>query len=383
MRQVRWASWMAGAAAAALALCGAGPAGADVVSDQAAAIVYWPDVVVEQIEGQGYDTVIQLSNTSAEAVNVHCFYENANAHCTNTGEVCFDGSDCCDGPAPGCGLCAPGWNEIDFRARLTPRQPLGWRATEGLSEFPLSGRPGQGTTGPDGSSNANSHIPPVPENPFFGALKCIAVDSTGVPVDRNVLKGETTLVFYLPGVPVPQGTTEVIAVAKSNALGIQAIPGAVNDDKTLVLGGPDAEYNGCPQNLVLDHFFDGAVNPVGGGNIFTRLVLVPCTEDLLRQVPGSAVVQYLVFNEFEQRFSTSRPMTCKQDLDLSEIDTTQGERSIFSAPVAGTLTGQTRLTAIGSGLLGIATEFHAFPGLAEFNIHVQGDRPAADTIILP
>ena len=34
-----------------------------------------------------FDTVIQLSNTSTDPVYVHCFYENANSHCTNTGEV--------------------------------------------------------------------------------------------------------------------------------------------------------------------------------------------------------------------------------------------------------------------------------------------------------
>ncbi|MFN8640745.1 MAG: hypothetical protein U0802_03460 [Candidatus Binatia bacterium] len=29
--------------------------------------------------------------------------------------------------------------------------------------------------------------------------------------------------------------------------------GAVNDDNVLVLGGPDAEYNGCPNFLILNH----------------------------------------------------------------------------------------------------------------------------------
>jgi hypothetical protein len=95
------------------------------------------------------------------------------------------------------------------------------------------------------------------------------------------------------------------------------------------------------------------------------------------------VVQYLVFNEFEQRFSTSRSVTCKQDLDLSEIDTTQPSRSIFSVAVAGTLTGQTRLNPIGSGLLAVATEFHGSIGIDSFNVHIQGDRSAPDTITIP
>ena len=82
----------------------------------------------------------------------------------------------------------------------------------------------------------------------------------------------------------------------------------------------------------------------------------PRPAELLRQVPGSAVVQYLVFNEFEQRFSTSRSVECLQYLPLSQIDTTQPNRSIFSAGVSGTLAGQSRLQPIGDGLVGVAIE---------------------------
>jgi hypothetical protein len=359
-----------------------------------------------------FDTVIQLSNTSTDPVFVHCFYENANSHCTNTGEVCFDGTDCCDSTT-GCGFCTPGWNETDFHVQITPRQPLGWRAGEGMSgfdptppnyfgTFPIDGVHNFGLDGT--SSNAGSRIPPVPENPFTGALRCIAVDQDDVPVDSNVLKGEespTAFVRTLDDAPLSDGLRSAITVAKGNAIGIQAIPGAVNDDNTLVLGGADAEYNGCPNFLILDHFFDGAENPVlpetpwvpdqpvivNFGAILTGLVLVPCSQNYQRQIPGSAVVQYLVYNEFEQRFSTSRPMTCYQDILLSNIDTTQNERSIFSAGIAGTLTGQTRINGIGSGLLGVAFEEHFggsfFAAIAEFNLHYQGDRTDSDLIILP
>ena len=113
------------------------------------------------------------------------------------------------------------------------------------------------------------------------------------------------------------------------------------------------------------------------------MILVPCTQDLLRQVPGSAVVQYLVYNEFEQRFSTSRSTTCKQTTILSLIDTTQPIRSIFSVGVAGTLTGQIRMNPIGSGLLGMAREAHLTLGFDEFNLHMQGERIEPDVITLP
>jgi len=363
MRQVRWMSWLSAVAMVAV-LGGAGSASADVASDRAAAIVQFP--LIESTLGAS-DTVIQLSNTSPDPVDVHCFYENANSHCTNDGSVCTTASECCKGQV--CGVCQPGWNETDFRIRLTPRQPLGWVVSSGLSTFPIDGLV---RTGVGGSSNAGSRIPAVPEDPFIGMLKCIVTDDTGTPIDWNVLKGEATLsAFTRPD------------VAKYNAVGIQAIAGAVNDDRELILGGPDAEYNGCPNVLVLNHFFDGVTDPVAGGTVSTDLVLTPCTQDLLRQIGGKTVVQYLVYNEFEQRFSTSRTVDCQQDLPLSKIDTPDPTRSIFSAGVSGTVTGQTRLSAIDQGVIGVALETHSNAGSAAFNIHFQGDRPEADTITLP
>ncbi len=418
MRQVRWASWLVGLAMA-LAVCGVRPAAADVRSDQAAAILEWPSVVFFDLDslfqvgilsmnggGSEINTVIQLSNTSAEPVFVTCFYENANAHCTNTGEVCIVAEQCCDSEF-GCGVCLPGWNETDFHVQITPRQPLGWLASDGVSGFdftPLKrfgefAIDGVNNFGIGGSSNAASRIPPVPEEPFIGSLRCIAVDADGIPVDRNVLKGESTLTLLVEEFDDDATTAgngpdfeSVISVAKHNAIGIQAIEGAVNDDNVLVLGGPEPEYNGCPNYLILNHFFDGAENPAtdDGSFIVSLLTLVPCTQNYLRQIPGATVVQYLVYNEFEQRFSTSRPFQCKQLILLSNIDTTQNERSIFSAGVAGTLTGQTRMNPLGSGVLGVLTEVHIpnnfeepIVPLAEVNIHFQGDREDPDLIVLP
>lgn len=389
MRQVRWASWMA-AAAVALAVGGARPVAADMTSDRAAAILTWPTVIYAEESVLGVlpfsiNTIIQLSNTSTTApVNVHCFYENANPHCTNTGEVCYDASECCV-PGAGCGICLPGWNETDFHIRITPRQPLGWLASDGAAGFSTFAPKafgkfainGVSNFGIAGSSNAGSRIPPVPEEPFIGALRCIVVDEDGIPSDRNVIKGEATI-------QVNEG--DFITVGKHNAIGLQAIEGAVNDDKVLVIGGPEPEYNGCPNVVILNHFFDGAEDPVtnDGAPIVTLLDLVPCSEDYLRQQPGGAVVQYLVYNEFEQRFSTSRPFQCKQLSLISNIDTTQNERSIFSAGVSGTLTGQSRLTsAIGSGIMAVAHEIHLSSGLADFNVHFQGDRATPDFIVLP
>jgi hypothetical protein len=244
-----------------------------------------------------------------------------------------------------------------------------------FGKFPING---VDNVGIGGSSNAGSRIPPVAEDPFLGSLRCIAVDEDGIPVDRNVLKGEATLV-------IEDDDADYLTVGKHNAIGLLALEGQVNDDNTLVIGGPEAEYNGCPNYLILNHFFDGVDDPVTEGfdPIYTILELVPCSDDYLRQEPGGAVVQYLVYNEFEQRFSTSRPMQCKQFGLISNIETTQNERSIFSAGISGTVTGQTRMNPIGNGLMAVAHELHSSSGLAQFNVHYQGDRANSDFIILP
>ena len=204
MRQVRWASWMVGLAMA-FAVSGVRPAVADVTSDRAAAILNWPSIIfAEDAIWHAWrgtiNTIVQLSNTSTDPVNVHCFYENANSHCTNTGQVCEAAEECCL-PGAGCGICLPGWNETDFHVQITPRQPLGWLASDGVSGFSTFPPKAFGTFAIDGvtnfgiggSSNAGSRIPPVPEEPFLGALRCIVVDEDGIPIDRNVIKGEGTI----------------------------------------------------------------------------------------------------------------------------------------------------------------------------------------------
>lgn len=398
MGQVRWASCTM-AVATVLVMSGGQLARADVASDKPAAIVVYPLVAVDA----NRDTVIRLTNTSQTApINVHCFYLDANSHCSNDGDICTSDPSSCGSGA----TCVPGWQETDFDVVLTVGQPIQWKASKGLADadlplefgfcalnqfrpcgsdddcLPANGGPGGKCT----QSNAGTRVPPVAENPFEGELKCIAVDNTGTPVGRNDLKGEGLIETL---------TSTNFDVASYNAIGIQAKSGATFGN-VLVLGGTSAEYNGCPNILILDHFFDEAQDPVPGSHntIDTHLVLVPCTEDLLNQVPGSAVVQYLVYNEFEQRFSTSKKVACFQDLELCNIDTPDCSRSIFNVAVSGTLSGQTRMNPIGvaplpSGLLGVAVEHHiddTDSGLdrsAAFNLHMSGDRTAADTITIP
>ncbi len=480
---------------------------ADVASDKAAAIVIFPKLLVDT--SNGLDSLVRLTNTSDHEINIHCFYVNATPQCTIPGGSCFPDPLGCFNTFGGTtvfGQCDPQWQETDFFVRLTAFQPTDWLVSAGAVDcrsvqvlgqgvcsnnpllscqnnatcgagnrcvlppcFPLDGSLG-GRTGPNGQTNAGSNVPPSPEDPFIGELKCIALSESLVPVARNDLKGEVLI--------GKRGANGFIDVAGYNAIGIPAIPGKGNSDNTLVLGGastgddPDdpcraagtcAEYEGCPNFLILNHFFDGAVDPmvqnfctagltcnisgnacvtnadckntcnlgnntcvvdstpcqtnadcdalVGRVRVATDLTLIPCTQDLLNQDPSLSrtTAQFLVFNEFEQRFSTSQPVECFKEIRLSNLDrsspNSDNDRSIFSAGVAGSLTGQSRIRGVvgtnplaGNALLGVAEEFRCrgpeFPlcsftspgGLVSSvatNLHFQGRRPQSDFIYLP
>jgi hypothetical protein len=396
---------------------------ADVVSDQTAAIVVAPKILVDT--ARGIDTLIQLSNASRTPIVMQCFYVNATPACgTGTGNCITNQRFASLSQCEPFSACIPQWQETDFRIVLTESQPVAWLASQGAVDcrrienppdndpsnnvpcFPLDGifRLGRG-----GQSNAGSSVPPVGQDPFIGELKCVAIDpDSDAPVPRNDIHGHVTI--------VGDGVGGGADLAGYNVIGIQAMgvcrtgpaegggcredsdcPESQCDffndgDKTLVLGRPGdegVEYNGCPNILILDHFFDFAVDPVTQEPVTTDLTLVPCSQDFLRQEVFATTVQFLVFNEFEQRFSTSRRVECYREIQLSNIDTATNDRSIFSAQVAGTLTGQTRIRGVvgnrpeyGNTLLGVAEEYRR-SGIAAFNLHAQGVRPQKDYIYLP
>ena len=377
-------------ASLAIGLCQSS-ARADVASDQPGAILVFPKILVytatPPLTTRGrVDTLIRISNVSSRPASVHCFWVNANGHCHNSpGMVCnprkFAESAV---QCPNNGLCIADWQETDFTLNITPRQPIAWLASRG-SVLCRPGDPvdppciplGQFHPGPAGQDNEGSNILPVSEDPFTGHLKCIQVDANGAPIDRNDLRGEAEIIASNPG---------GIDVSAYSAIGIPAVAGGNNQDDTLVLGGPAAEYSSCPNILIMDHFFDGATDPISGTTVTTALTLVPCSENYAQQAPVITPVQFLVFNEFEQRFSTSRVMQCFDDIRISNIETRSNDRSLFSAAVAGTLTGQTRIRGVGNAghtLLGVAEEFRASGGTAAFNLHFNGTRPESDLISLP
>jgi hypothetical protein len=392
MRTVKWNSFLSG-------VCGglggilvwAGAAWG--VTTNSAAIVIFPKIVVDQGEAARTDTIIQLTNTAPAPINVRCFYVNANGHCAS------DGTTICDPEAPLeenlslCGSlgCTAGWTETDFAFRLTANQPISWNAGDGLAELPLSS-----SFGPGAQSNVGS-IPAVPENPFRGELKCVEVGPDELPVgpacdlsgdacttNADCPEGESCIGNDLQGLATLQYVDSDGPFVDSwgyNATGLPAIAGANDGDNTLVLG---QEYEGCPSYLVLDHFFDNATEPAAGDTVTTYLTLVPCSEDFNLQAPNTTVVQFRVFNEFEQRFSTSTSVKCFSERQLSRIHS-----QIFNVGVEGTLTGQTFIRGVqdssetsGHGLLGIAEEVQG-DFTAAFNLHKTGVRTQNDVIVLP
>jgi len=412
-----------------LALCGlSGIASAQQpqlpASDKPAAILVWPKIVVDTGDVLNSstgptDTLIQLSSAMKASTGLgglkqaHCFYVDATGHCSNNPDTqCLSADDCHVGDI--FGSCDPGWTEVDFDIRITPEQPLGWLASEGLqgSDVPItapgtcSNNPRRTCTNDDTcggfkcnlqASNAGTSIPPTPEDPFVGSLTCIQFLPSNPPGPDT--SSTANALFGNAAIEVVLDETSGVDVQKYNAVGIQKLcdfSGSVPDctigapvSDVLQLGGEGGAYQGCPARLVLNHLFDGAEDPFdsGAGATSTDLTLIPCGNDFLRQIPGKVTAQFLVFNEFEQRFSTSATVDCFLESLLSNIDTPDNTRSIFHFNVAGTLAGQTIIRGVGSaptgqGLLGVARVFLGVNGAA-YNLNEKGTTTVADQIIIP
>jgi hypothetical protein len=396
-------------------------------SDLPAGYVVLPKIVVHTTGsmtqpvlpgGTAFDTLIQLTNTDeSDPINLDCWWVNANSHCggcavTSTGTICGDvcevNADCPLGL-----LCVPGWLTDDWQIRLTPGQPIAFTASTGLSRLPCDPLfPGPGCPGAPADQAAGS-IRGVPEDPFKGELKCVQVDGDDDPVAENDLKAEATIISTIVPPSVGPGITTAAAY---NGIGFQAdetYTPTEDPADPLCLGSglpPGAApglvcnqlYAPCPGELKLDHFFDGAVAEIGGV-VDTDLVLAPCSEDLgnpARSAAFQVLAQMLIYNEYEQRFSTSARISCYKSTRLSDIDTAPGPGgdsfSIFAVGVQGTSTGQTRIRGVqgapngfGYGLLAVACENYHDGSLAgqvlsrtAFNVHGDEFRAENDAVYL-
>ncbi len=323
MRTVKWNAFLSGLCGFALALSAvAGSVQAQVTTEEGASILIFPKV---RANGT-FDTIIQITNTSNMPRYAHCYYVEA--------ETC---------------------QEIDFDIFLTAQQPTHWSASAGRRVNPGDG------FGNDGSGFDPGLVPPLGDS-FEGELKCVLVADTGEPISANSLKGEATL----KAVNDEEGVARAGDVSKYNAIGIKGNPD-VQPSNPLQLDGN--MYDACPEKLILSHFATGAESLVASridgveSFISTELTLVPSSEDFERQIPPTVVVQFLVFNELEQRFSASAPVQCALTAEVTAVDQGGPERSVFSERVLGSAVGHAEVTPVilpdgsSGGVVGVLERF--------------------------
>jgi len=361
--------WMLGAAAVGLSVL-AGRASATVTTEQSGSIVVFPKVVWDGTR----DTIIQLSNTGNPMLHVRCFYINAAPQ---------------DPTRPPSITNPPQWIETDFEIWLTRQQPTHWVVSQGRPTFAFD------DFGNDGAGLDPGLVPPVPLG-FQGELKCIQVDDSDPPamMVSNKLKGEATLrrrdgdTSKYNGIAFP-GNSSLSAAGIGNDLALN-----------LTAASPNGEYSACPDTLIFDFLTYGVNDPVveqigdcdsdeGGCPVNTTLTLVPCQEDLENQIPGVVTVQFQIFNEFEQPFSTSTTVNCYLDAPLNRIGTPGNNPFTFT--VLGTTSAHARINPNpgNGGVIGIAEEVHHSDneesstlgpgGTAAFNLHMEGNRFDAAT----
>jgi len=355
---------------------------ADITTERSASILIFPKILFDSTglqTGVPVNTIIQISNTSNSMVFAHCFYVNAVPP---------------DPTRPPSVTNVPIWQEVDFEIFLTKQQPTHWLLSDGRLDDPSDNK--SCSTDCSGAGFDPGHIPPAGNDPFTGELKCIEVDSSGAPINGNHLKGEATIV-------TTDGKAEVSKYNAVGVLGLNTDLNSNNSDNTLCLGGgvspscpTGAEYNACPQTVILNHFAEGATDPVvehlgnGPSSVSTELTLVPCTEDFENQVPPSVVVQFLITNEFESPFSTSTTVTCWGNFRLNTIGAVG---RILDVGTLGTRFAQTRMFPADDsqpGFVGVVEEFHTQPATpaplisrAAANLHDEGARVRGDIILLP
>lgn len=367
-------------------------ASAEVSTERGASILVFPKVMFDSqgiLTGEPMDTIIQITNTSNSLVYAHCYYMNAAP--VNPNRPVSDANP-------------PRWQEINFDILLTKQQPTHWVVGRGrpqnASDPICYWDPDTNTVANRDCVNAGfdpGRVPLTPD-PFIGELRCVEVDSSGAPINGNHLKGEATLV-------TPDADDDDIPsdISKYNAIGLLGLNSDLNSnnsDLTLCIGGDvsqecpgGAEYSPCPDTVILNHFAEGAANPVieqhgnGPSSVTTEVTFVPCTQDLENLERPVFTVQFLLTNEFEELFSASTTIDCWGNYNLDEI-----AFNIFDEAILGTRFVQTRMRSAPEqpGFLAVSEEFHEQDGdgtpivrRGALNLHGEGERVRADIIRIP
>ncbi len=313
-------------------------------ADHPAAMLLYP--YVRTSTARNISTVLALSNVSEQSVNVHCFVEDATGTCPDTSSCA--GDDDCDGAE-----CSNDYSLSDFRLQLVPRQSIGWSVAAGLDQAP----------------SGTIQIPALPAE-LFAAVRCLVESSAGVPLVTNALAGRATI--------LRPGQTS----AAYNAVGF--VGATSNGDLSLLVGGEEAEYEGCPDLLNLSHTYEGANDPITGQAAHTSLVVVPCAFDAVTGVPTSTSLSLsLPGPDFDNPvlvgpLAVSGPTLLPLRYLGNELTSLQ----------RGQAAGLTRITSSTHGVVMLALEQLSRPSpagdaLAARNVHGVGARDSADLVLLP
>jgi hypothetical protein len=411
MRVLKQNPWLPSLGVLLAAVVVGGYARADVTTDEPGSIVIFPKVIFDGTR----DTLIQLTNTSTSSAHVKCSYidTSSGGFCSGTtppAQQCSSDADCFANDNGTCIACA----ETDFNFSLTPLQPTVWRVSLGRNSGDQSEGFFIGAVPPRSRSCLTSGVACTVDTDcvsgtgpcvggILGELKCFQTDIDGVPIGGNALKGEATIenlsngqISEYNGIAIKAINTQTVAPTcvggANNAKPCStdtdcqppSLPGGVC--RISLLLDNTTEYNACPQQLLVNHYAEGATDPFTGAHVDSELTLVPCTEDLAGGTPTSTTVHFDAYNEFENLVTSKVvPFTCWLNISLGDSRLTPGfDAATFATPFGKTRVFPTSNTM--SGVLGVLEEFHAVSGepdgTAAINLHVVGARPG-DTITLP
>lgn len=233
-------------------------------------------------------------------------------------------------------------NEIGFSLSLTPNQPVSWMASTGAN----------GTGGRIAS-------------PFFGdgELKCVVVPSTpdaGLS-SYNALQGRA-LMSDTGGQMVGYSAIAFRRLSPGDFTGVVSLDGIT--------------YEQCPDRL----HFNVLANQPGSDS---DLVLVPCSQDFVSQLPSSANVQLAVVNEFEQRFSGATIVTCFNRLRFSSLSLSALRRSVVGSDTAHLVVRGTDVPVVG-----LVIDRFTIPGSGALSTssndpYLEGGRSATINLSVP
>lgn len=352
MRVQKRSPWLNGLGVGlmAMALWGA-QAQAGVSSDKPGSVVMWPKVIADGTR----DTVITLTNTRNETAYAHCEYVQALGLCSITGDFCDPQATVVDSP----GLCPPvtgnvcisQWQSANFDVVLTRQQPTLWRVSTGRVANPFLLSPGicQDIPGVPPRQACPGlfligQVPPAPDQPFRGELRCIQVSADGSALPANGLKGEA-IIETLPTEEIPVQTQ----MSKYNSINIEglsapAVAGLIRLD--------GIEYSACPEAVEVTHFAPGAqvisvptpdtTCTSSGCPVNTEITLVPCRADFINEIGARFATNIVYTNEFEQPASVESVFDCWANFDLRDLP-------FAPASFSGTTFQRTRVNPTGLG----------------------------------